>query len=116
VNTKTHLVRLLAGVAVSVASCFFVTAYSRLSLFRYGHEQPDGHLIRATEFLLQWAWVGYAVPAVALLLGIWALRRNAASPVLFEVIIAGTWFLALVWFGQCLLFWQAQNLRIINHI
>ena len=115
-NPKPNLVRLLAAVAVSVASCFFVTVYSRLSLFRFRHEQPDGHLIRATEFLLQWAWVGYVVPAVALLVGTWALRRNAASPVLFESIIAGTWFLALVWFGHCLLFWQAQSVPIIDHI
>lgn len=108
-NTKACLVRLFGAVAVSVAGCFFVSVYSRLAHFRFLYEHPEGSFSRATEFLAQTGWVGYAVPAVALLLGLLALRRPGGSPVLVEVVIAATWLLSLVWFGSCLLMWQAQN-------
>jgi hypothetical protein len=116
VNTKTHLVRLLAAVAVSAAGCFFVTAYSSLSHFRFRYEHPEGSFSRATEFLSQMGWVGYAVPAIALLAGILALRRVEVSDVLIEIIIASTWLLSLVWFGSCLLFWEAQNIPVFSHM
>lgn len=72
--------------------------------------------MRATDFLSQWAWIGYALPAVAFVVGVWVLRRSAVSPVLFEAIIAGTWFLSLVWFGHCLLMWQAQNVPVFSQM
>jgi hypothetical protein len=115
VNEIAYLVRLLAAVAVSVAGCFFVTACSRLAHFRFQYEHPEASFSRATEFLVQTGWVGYAVPALALLLGLWALRPPGSSPVFLEVVIATTWLLSLVWFGSCLLFWQAQNVPVFSH-
>src|ERR1035437_9635186 len=114
VHTKVHLVRLLAAIAGSTAGCFFVSVYSRLSHFRFLYEHADGRFCRGAEFLSERAWVGYAVPAIALLVGIWALRRSG-SPVLFEIIVALTWVLSLVWFGSCLLIWQSQNCPTFSH-
>jgi len=116
VNPIAYLVRLCAAVAVSVAGCFFVVAYSRLAHFRFQYEHPEGSFCRATEFLAQRGWVGYAVPAFALVLGVWALRRAGGSPVFIEVVIAATWFLSLVWFGSCLLLWQSQNVPVFSHM
>ena len=114
-NTKVNLVRLLAAVAVSIAACSFVSTYSRMAHFRFLSEHPEGSFSRATEFLTQTGWVGYMVPAAALLFGLLALWRASASPVLVELVIAGTWFLSLVWFGSCLLFWEVQNCPIFSH-
>ena len=116
VNKNTQWVRLLAAVAVSLVACCFVAYYSRLSRLRFNYEHPGSHLMHATDFLSQWAWIGYALPTVAFLVGVWALRRSAVSTVLLEVIIAGTWFLSLVWFGFCLLMWQAQNVPAFSHM
>jgi hypothetical protein len=77
--------------------------------FRFLCDHPEGRFINGTEFLTQKGWVGYMLPAVALLTGCWAIRRAGRSPVFIEVVIAGTWFLSLVWFGQCLSLWEAQN-------
>jgi hypothetical protein len=116
VHIKPHLIRLLAAVAASVGSCFFVIVYSRLSHLRFRFEHPDGSFIRATEFLSQSAWIGYSVPAVALLTGILALRRTDSSPVFIETIIALTWLLSLLWVGCCILIWQSQNIPTFNHM
>lgn len=116
VNTKTHLVRLIAAIAVSVAGCFFVSVYSRLAHFRFRYEHPEGSFSRATEFLAQTGWIGYAVPAFALFLGVWALRRPGGSPVFIEAVISATWLFSLIWFGSCLLLWQAQNVPVFSHM
>lgn len=115
-NTKAHLVRLLTAVAASLAGCFFVSTYSRLAHFRFRYEHPDGNFSRAAEFLTQTGWVGYTVPTVALLLGVWALRRPGGPSLFIEVVIAATWLLSLVWFGSCLLFWEAQNVPVFSHM
>ena len=99
-----------------MAGGFFVSAYSRVAHFRFLYEHPEGSFSRATEFLSQAAWVGYMIPAAAILLGFWALRRADSSPVFIEIVIAATWFLSLAWFGCCLLFWEAQNAPVFSHM
>jgi len=116
VNTKANLVRLLGAVAVSVAVCFFVSVYSSMAHFRFLCDHPEGSFSQITEFLTRRGWVAYIVPALALLLGCWALRRAGHSPVWFEVVIAGTWFLSLAWFGYCLLMWEIQNCPVFSHM
>ena len=116
VNTKANLVRLLGAVAVSVAACFFVTVYSSMAHFRFLNDHPGGSFSKVTEFLTQRGWVGYMLPALALLVGCWALRRAGHSSVWIEVVIAGTWLLSLVWFGYCLLMWEIQNCPVFSHM
>ena len=116
VNTKVYLVRLATAVMVSAATCFFVSAYSRMAHFRFLSDHPEGSFINATEFLTQKGWLGYTLPAVAFLIGCWALRRVGRSPVLIEVVIASTWFLSLVWVGYCLLMWEVQNCPVFSHM
>jgi hypothetical protein len=116
VSTKANLVRLLGAVSVSVAACFFVSLYSRMAHFRFLSDHPGGNFSNAAEFLTQRGWVGYMLPAVALLVGCWALRRAGQSSVWIEVVIAGTWILSLVWFGYCLLMWEVQNCPVFSHM
>ena len=70
--------------------------------------------MRAAEFLTETGWVGYTVPTIALLLGLWALRRPGDYSLFIEIVIAITWLLSLVWFGSCLLLWEAQNVPIFS--
>ena len=116
VNTKAYLVRLLGAIAISVAGCFFVSVYSGIAHLRFLSDHPEGSFSQVTEFLSQRGWVGYTLPAFALLVGCWALRRAGRSPVWIEVVIAGTWFLSLGWFGYCLLMWEAQNCPTFSHM
>ncbi len=71
-NTKAYLVRLLGAVAVSFTACFFVTLYSRMAHFRFLNDHPGGSFSKVSEFLTQRGWVGYMLPALALLAGFWA--------------------------------------------
>jgi hypothetical protein len=107
-------VRLISAIAASVATCFFVVYYSQLSLARFGHEHPNAHLIRATLFLLEWGWCGFAIPVISSVAGVLLLRRSRFDLFLFEIVICGTWLLSLLWAGHCLLMWQAQNVPIFS--
>jgi hypothetical protein len=116
VNTKANLVRLLGAVTVSVAACIFVALYSRIAHFRFLSDHPGGSFSKAAEFLTHRAWLGYILPAVALVAGCWSLRRVGQSSVWIEVVIAGTWLLSLVWFGYCVLAWEVQNCPVFSHM
>jgi hypothetical protein len=116
VNNKINLVKLLGAVSVSAAACLFVSAYSRMAHFRFLSDHPGGSFSKVTEFLTEKGWVGYLLPAVALLAGWWALRRASDSAIWIEIVIAGTWLLSLGWFGYCLLMWEVQNCPVFSHM
>ena len=109
-----QIVRLLAATAASATACFFGAAYTHLSEFRFKHEHPGDGLIGGTQFLIALSQFAYVLPVVALVLGLWFIRRDA--PVWFETVLACTWFMSLVWVGGCLLLWLAQNVPIFTHM
>ena len=115
-NPKVQLTRLVSAVVLSVAACFFVVTYTRLSHFRFQFEHPGAQLMIGCVFIVHYSAFAYALPVTALLSGIVALRAKSGVPVIFEVILEVTWVLSLGWVGFCLLLWQSQNIPIFTHM
>jgi len=131
VTRSVQLVRLLAAVAIGLASCSFVGLYDGLAYVRYPFDHPnsDGHRERpdqafgkfvlesrpsGSEFVTAHCTHAYVVPVIGLLLGITIIWRWPKLDVLMELVVACLWVLAFLWAGFVLIVWQMQNIPIFH--
>ncbi len=89
---------LLAGLYV----LFFDATAARVVLPCDFSEDRLQALPALTRWLAGWDGLWFAAPAAALGLGLWARRRR---PLLFELILAAAWLLALAWILLAHLAW-----------
>jgi hypothetical protein len=111
------LVRLIAAVVSSLIAGVFLVFYTRDSYRRFQFEHPDATgLMNINEALLaSGKWV-FALPAVALLLGIVLLWARPVSIVVFEALVAAVWISSLLMFALPILSWQMQNTQTFSHM
>jgi len=111
-----QFVRLLASVVISLAACCFVVAYNDFSSMRMRFDHPDAEAggIPFIVFVTTHGTYTYAVPVVALFIGVLIIWRWPNSHILIESFLSALWVLALVWAGLILLGWQIQNIPIFH--
>jgi hypothetical protein len=114
-NTNVQIVRLTTAILGSTAICFFVVIYCSLSLAFFSSEHPGIALTNGAHFMLTWKWFGLAFPSIATAAGYWLIRRPVKQPVLFELLVGGTWLLSLVWLGVCVLSWMVNSAAYYLH-
>ena len=114
--SKPNLVRLLAAVLGAAASAWFVVLYTQFSRFRFEFEHRGGQLTAInTEMSAFGQWL-FALPILALALGLWLLVARPAAANAFEVVLSVTWLLALTLALFCILSWQVQNVPTFSHM
>jgi hypothetical protein len=111
------IVRLLASVAISLAACRFVVAYSQVSFARHKLDHPTADAIVSGGMFIR-AYGGYMCifPVVALLVGSLFIWRWPNRPALIEIITSALWVLALIWVGVVVWYCQVINLPIFTHM
>lgn len=109
------LVRLIAAVVSSLIAGVFLVIYTRDSHRRFQFEHPDATgLMNINELLVaSGRWV-FALPAIALLLGIVLLRTKPYSVVLFEVLVSGVWVSSLLLIVLPILSWLLNATPILG--
>ena len=114
--SKPNLVRLLAAVFAAATSAWFSVLYTHFSKFRFEFEHQGANLIVITEEMAAYgAWL-FALPVMALIVGLWLLLARPAAATTFEAILAVTWVLAFALALFCILGWQVQNVPTFSHM
>src|SRR5262245_35489977 len=107
--SKPNLVRLLSTVIGAAMSAWFVVTYTRFSKLRFEFEHRNGMLTGATSGMsAHGPWL-FALPIIALIVGLWLLFARPAAVTTFELLLSATWLLALASALFCIIAWQAQN-------
>jgi hypothetical protein len=110
-----QLVRLVASVAISLAACYFVVAYSGISFAHHRLEHPDAQPVVAFGmFLRAFGEYMYILPFSGLLIGLFVIWRWPNWQTLIETVMSALWLLALVWVGLVIWYCQVINLPIFH--
>lgn len=113
-NAGSKVVRLLAVVIGSAMAVLFVVAYTHVSRARFEYESEGARLGRVNDLLVahgSWLWL---LPVVAVLAGLFLIRRRPQSAASFEALLAMVWLASLGLVGFCLLSWQLQDVPIFH--
>jgi hypothetical protein len=110
------IVRLLAAVVVSLASCKLVNVYAQISYIRlkFDHAADVDWLTPINAFVLCNGGYVYAFPCALLLVGMAIIWRSRKANVWGDLVCSMLWIFAFVWFGFTILAWQVQNVPIFH--
>jgi hypothetical protein len=114
--SRPNLVRLIAAVMGMTASVWFVVTYTDMSYSRFKFEHEGGRLIAINEVLVPYGSWLYLWPAIVLPIGLWLIYRRPNASATLEIVLSGTWLLALALAGFCILIWQVQNVPTFSHM
>jgi len=114
--SKPNLVRLLAATIAAATSACFVVEYTRFSRLRFEFEHQGGILTAVNDFMSAHGQWTFALPVLALVLGLWVLLVRPSAAATFEAVVSTTWVLAFTVALFCILSWQIQNVPTFSHM
>ena len=102
----------MGAVVVSAIAALFVQLYCSVSNMAYEADLGGQKLPYLTEIATYSSWIGYLVPAVSAVLGIFLLKVKR-SEILIDIVIVAAWVLSVTWICFAILAWQLPKVPII---
>jgi hypothetical protein len=112
-NSKHQLIRLIGNVICSFVALGFTVIHTESEAPFFSHLSDSFPVHPHSTWLIllfidygRWA---FAVPLVALLVGVWMLYRRPQVLVTFELLISLVWLLTIIVIGLCFIGWENQR-------
>ena len=105
--TAAARIRILRAAILALVSALFAHAYGAFTFNRYGFVGGlrESALPLPCHFFLRYAALGYLLPAAALVLGLWVLKRKGADSSLLELVLSSSYVCGALWAAACVLAW-----------
>lgn len=110
---RSRAVWLVGSVVVSCIAALFVQLYASISESLHNVDHAGQKLPYLTEIVTYSSWLGYLVPVVAAVLGIYLLKIKRFMT-LIDIIIVTAWVLSVTWICIAIIAWQLPKVPIVG--
>ena len=110
-SNSTRYIKLTSAILAALASCAFVSIYSKMSSYTQVI-QDQGSRPFIADMLVLYAHYAYVVPVILLIIGLWSILRK--NDVALELLVALAWLFAFVWLAYTLLAWRTAEVPVLR--